>query len=177
MAQRVLVVDVGGTHLKILATGQRTPRKIVSGPKMTAELMCKWVRKAASDWLYDVATVGYPAPVVHGKPVHEPYNLGKGWVGFDYAKGLGCPVKVLNDAAIHPALPPRRRSHRWQIIFPTEDAFPGSAAARSTSPGLTSVRTPTQFAASQFSPTDYPLSPPGPPGCPVVSESQAVARC
>ena len=58
MAQRVLVVDVGGTHLKILATGQRTPRKIVSGPKMTAELMCKWVRKAASDWPYDVATVG-----------------------------------------------------------------------------------------------------------------------
>src|SRR5665811_699263 len=100
MAQRVLVVDVGGTHLKILATGQRTPRKIVSGPKMTAELMCKWVRKAASDWLYDVATVGYPAPVVHGKPVHEPYNLGKGWVGFNYAKGLGCPVKVLNDAAM-----------------------------------------------------------------------------
>src|ERR1035438_2315505 len=100
MAQSVLVVDVCWTHLKILATGQRTPRKIVSGPKMTAELMCKWVRKAASDWLYDVATVGYPAPVVHGKPVHEPYNLGKGWVGFDYAKGLGCPVKVLNDAAM-----------------------------------------------------------------------------
>src|ERR1700693_1501227 len=100
MAQRVLVVDMGGTHLKILATGQQTPRKIVSGPKMTAELMCKWVRKAASDWPYDVAAVGYPAPVVHGKPVHEPYNLGKGWVGFDYSKGLGCPVKVMNDAAM-----------------------------------------------------------------------------
>jgi polyphosphate glucokinase len=100
MAHRVLVVDVGGTHLKILATGEQTPRKIVSGPKMTAGLMCKWVRKAASDWPYDVAAVGYPAPVVHGKPVHEPYNLGKGWVGFDYAKGLGCPVKVLNDAAM-----------------------------------------------------------------------------
>jgi polyphosphate glucokinase len=100
MAQRVLVVDVGGTHLKILASGQQTPRKIASGPKMTARLMCNWVRKAASDWSYDVAALGYPGPVVHGKPLHEPYNLGKGWVGFDYGKGLGCPVKVINDAAM-----------------------------------------------------------------------------
>lgn len=100
MAQRILVVDVGGTHLKILASGQHTPRKIASGPKMTARLMCNWVRKAASDWHYEVATIGYPGPVVHGRPVHEPYNLGKGWVGFDYAKGLGCPVKVINDAAV-----------------------------------------------------------------------------
>jgi polyphosphate glucokinase len=100
MAQRVLVVDVGGTHLKILASGQRTPRKIASGPKMTAQLMCNWVRKAASDWRYEVAAIGYPGPVVHGRPVHEPYNMSKGWVGFDYAKGLGCPVKVINDAAM-----------------------------------------------------------------------------
>src|SRR5579859_7609533 len=100
MAQRVLVVDVGGTHLKILASGQRAPRKIASGPKMTAQLMCNWVRKAASDWHYEVAAIGYPGPVVHGRPVHEPYNMSKGWVGFDYAKGLGCPVKVINDAAM-----------------------------------------------------------------------------
>src|SRR5450432_1337945 len=100
MAQRVLVVDVGGTHLKILASGQQTPRKVVSGPKMTAQLMCNWVRKAASDWHYEVAAIGYPGPVVHGRPVHEPYNMSKGWVGFDYAKGLGCPVKVINDAAM-----------------------------------------------------------------------------
>src|ERR1700687_3577201 len=100
MAQRILVVDVGGTHLKILASGQHSLRKIASGPKMTARLMCNWVRKAASDWPYDVAAIGYPGPVVHGKPVREPYNLGKGWVGFDYAKGLGCPVKVINDAAM-----------------------------------------------------------------------------
>ena len=100
MAERILVVDVGGTHLKILATGQQTPRKTVSGTKMTAGLMCNWVRKAANDWPHDVAAIGYPGPVVHGKPVHEPYNLGKGWVGFDYAKGLGCPVKVINDAAM-----------------------------------------------------------------------------
>jgi polyphosphate glucokinase len=100
MAQKVLVIDVGGTHLKILASGQQIPRKIASGPKMTARLMCEWVRKEASDWTYDVAAIGYPGPVVHGRPVHEPYNLGKGWVGFDYAKGLGCPVKVINDAAM-----------------------------------------------------------------------------
>jgi polyphosphate glucokinase len=96
----VLVVDVGGTHLTILATGLQTPRKIVLGSKMTPGLMCSWVRKAASDWTYDVAAIGYPGPVVHGRPMHEPYNLGKGWVGFDYAKGLGCAVKVINDAAM-----------------------------------------------------------------------------
>jgi polyphosphate glucokinase len=100
MAQRILVVDVGGTHLKILASGQQSPRKVTSGQQMTARLMGNWVRKAASDWPYDVAAIGYPGYVVHGKPVHEPYNLGKGWVGFDYAKGLGCSVKVINDAAM-----------------------------------------------------------------------------
>lgn len=100
MAHRVLVVDVGGTHLKILASGQKTPRKVASGRKMTAELMCNWVRKVASDWHCDVAAIGYPGPVVHGRPMHEPYNLSSGWVGFDYAKGLGCPVKVINDAAM-----------------------------------------------------------------------------
>jgi polyphosphate glucokinase len=100
MGQKVLVVDVGGTHVKILASGQKTGRKIDSGPKMTAQMMCNWVRKAASDWPHDVAAIGYPGPVVHGKPVREPYNLGEGWVGFDYAKGLGCPVKVVNDAAM-----------------------------------------------------------------------------
>ena len=100
MAHRVLVVDVGGTHLKILASGQRTIRKIASGPKMTARLMCNWVKKAASDWHYDVATIGYPGPVMHGRPVHEPYNMSTGWVGFDYAQGFGCPVKVINDAAM-----------------------------------------------------------------------------
>src|SRR3984885_12381850 len=100
MAHKVLVVDVGGSHVKILATGHKTPRKVASGSKMTARKMCTWVKKAASDWSYDVATIGYPAPVVHGKPIREPYNLGKGWVGFDYEKGLGCPVKIINDAAM-----------------------------------------------------------------------------
>jgi polyphosphate glucokinase len=100
MAEKVLVVDVGGTHLKILASGQKTPRKIASGPKMTAERMATWVRKAAKDWPHDVATIGYPGPVVHCRPFREPHNLGKGWVGFDYGKALGCPVKIINDAAM-----------------------------------------------------------------------------
>jgi polyphosphate glucokinase len=100
VAKKILVVDVGGTHIKILATGQKTKREVASGPKMTARQMCAWVNKAAADWPYDVASIGYPAPVVHGKPFREPYNLGKGWVGFDYRKALGCPVKIMNDAAM-----------------------------------------------------------------------------
>jgi polyphosphate glucokinase len=100
VTHKILVVDVGGTHIKILATGQKTPREVVSGRKMTARLMCSWVKKAASDWPHDVASIGYPGPVVHGKPIHEPYNLGKGWVAFDYARALGCPVKIINDAAM-----------------------------------------------------------------------------
>ncbi len=99
-SKKVLVVDVGGTHIKILATGHKTERKTPSGPKMTAQAMCSWVKSAAKDWQYDVASIGYPGPVVHGRPVHEPHNLGTGWVGFDFRKGLGCPVKLINDAAM-----------------------------------------------------------------------------
>jgi polyphosphate glucokinase len=90
-----------GTHLKILASGQHKPRKVASGPTMTARQMCTWARQAANDC--DFATIGYPGPVVHGKLVHEPHNLGKGWVGFDYAKGPGCPVKMTTDAAMQAA--------------------------------------------------------------------------
>lgn len=100
MARKILVVDVGGTHIKILASGHRTPRKIASGPKMTAQMMCDWVKKASEDWAHDVASIGYPGPVVHGSPIREPHNLGKSWVGFDYQKALGCPVKIINDAAM-----------------------------------------------------------------------------
>ena len=97
---KILVVDIGGSHVKILATGQQTPRKVVSGKKMTAAKMAKWVKRAAKDWSYDVISMGYPAPVVHGRPIHEPHNLGKGWVGFDYRKAFGCPTKIINDAAM-----------------------------------------------------------------------------
>ncbi len=96
----VLVVDVGGTHVKLLATGQTEPRRFVSGPTLTAEMMVAGVKELTKDWKYDVVTIGYPGPVPHGRPVAEPHNLGTGWFGFDYQAAFGCPVKVINDAAM-----------------------------------------------------------------------------
>jgi predicted NBD/HSP70 family sugar kinase len=97
---RVLVVDVGGTHVKVRATGQAAPVKIDSGPNMTPAKMIAAVRKATAGWEYDAVSIGYPGPVVHGSPVSDPYNLGRGWVNFDYQKAFGRPVKMLNDAAM-----------------------------------------------------------------------------
>jgi polyphosphate glucokinase len=97
---RILVVDVGGSHVKVLATGQRTPLKIPSGSKMTPAAMVRQVRSATKTWHYDAVSVGYPGAVLHGKPVAEPTNLGPGWVGFNFRKAFGCPVKVINDAAM-----------------------------------------------------------------------------
>jgi hypothetical protein len=97
---RVLVVDVGGTNVKILATGSRVPRKLPSSPTMTAREMVKGVRRLAEDWPFDVVSVGYPGPVVNDHPTAEPRNLGKGWVGFNFVKAFGCPVKMINDAAM-----------------------------------------------------------------------------
>jgi len=96
----VLVVDVGGTHVKVLATGQRDERKFVSGPAMTAKQMDSGVRKLTGDWSYDVVSIGYPGPVLHGRPIAEAHNLGGGWVGFDFKKAFRRPVKVINDAAM-----------------------------------------------------------------------------
>ena len=96
----VLTLDVGGTHVKMLITGQAEPRKFVSGPALTPERLVGRLNKLAADWKYDVASIAYPGPVLHGKPVAEPHNLGSGWVGFDYEKALGCPVKLINDAAM-----------------------------------------------------------------------------
>lgn len=97
---KVLVVDVGGTHVKILATGQKLPRKFVSGPTLSASLMVDGVKKLAAGWSYDVVSIGYPGPVLHGRPVAEPHNLAPGWVGFDFRAAFGCPVKLVNDAAM-----------------------------------------------------------------------------
>jgi polyphosphate glucokinase len=96
----VLAVDVGGTHVKILAAGQKEPRKFDSGPELTPEQMMAGVKKLAGDWKYDHVSIGYPGPVLHGQPVAEPHNLAPGWVGFDYRAAFGCPVKVVNDAAM-----------------------------------------------------------------------------
>jgi len=96
----VLVVDVGGTHVKLLATGQSEPRKFVSGPTLTPEQMVAGIKELTTDWKYNVVAIGYPGPVLHGRPVAEPHNLAPGWVGFDYQAAFGCPVKVINDAAM-----------------------------------------------------------------------------
>ena len=98
--KNILVVDVGGTHIKVLATGQKESVKFPSGPKMTAMKMVKEVREATKDWNYSVVSIGYPGPVVHGHPLCEPHNLGSGWVGFDFRKAFGRPVKIVNDAAM-----------------------------------------------------------------------------
>src|SRR5258706_12226257 len=98
--QKVLVIDVGGTHVKILATGEKEPRKVDSGLQMTAPLMVQAVKKLAQGWSYDSIALGYPGPVVHGRPLHEPANLGIGWVGFDFRKAFGRPVRLINDAAM-----------------------------------------------------------------------------
>ena len=96
----VLVVDVGGTHVKVLATGQTEVRKFDSGPNLTAREMVERVKELAQDWKYDVVSIGYPGPVLHCRPVAEPHNLGAGWVGFDYEAAFGCPVRIVNDAAM-----------------------------------------------------------------------------
>jgi polyphosphate glucokinase len=100
MAMKILVIDVGGTHVKVLATGQSEPRRFDSGRGLTAAEMVAGVKSAVSDWEYDAASIGYPGIVLFNRPVAEPHNLGLGWVGFDYAKALGVPVKCINDAAM-----------------------------------------------------------------------------
>jgi polyphosphate glucokinase len=96
----VLVVDVGGTNVKVLATGQTEPRRFPSGRKMTPKQMVAGVKHIASDWKYDVVSIGYPGLVHKGKPAVEPHNLGRAWVGFDFKAAFGRPVKIINDAAM-----------------------------------------------------------------------------
>jgi polyphosphate glucokinase len=98
--KRALVVDVGGTSVKILVTGRTEGRSFPSGPTLTPARMVSGVKKLAADWTYDVVSVGYPGAVLGGRPVAEPHNLGRGWVGFDFARAFDRPVKVVNDAAM-----------------------------------------------------------------------------
>jgi polyphosphate glucokinase len=97
---KILVIDVGGTNIKVLVSGRRKPIKIPSGPHLTARLMARAVRDVTAEWRYDVVSIGYPGPVAHGRITHEPWNLGKGWVRFDFRKALGRPVRIINDAAM-----------------------------------------------------------------------------
>ena len=96
----VLVVDVGGTHVKVLVSGQREARKFESGPRLVPRRMVLTVKKIAGDWSYDAVSIGYPGPVLRNRPVAEPHNLGKGWVGFNFETAFGRPVKLINDAAM-----------------------------------------------------------------------------
>ena len=99
-SHKILVLDVGGTNIKIQATGQKQPLKIPSGPFMTAKKMIREVKAATRNWKYDRVSIGYPGPVTAGHPMREPANLGGGWVGFNYRKAFGCPVRIVNDASM-----------------------------------------------------------------------------
>src|SRR6266852_6306120 len=97
---QILAIDVGGQHVKVLVSGQSEPRKMLSGGKLTAVQMVDGVKGMTADWMYDVISLGDPGQVFHNTPAHEPVNLGKGWVGFDYEAAFGKPIKIINDAAM-----------------------------------------------------------------------------
>jgi hypothetical protein len=100
MAMKILVIDVGGARVKFLVTGHKTHREVASGPAMTARKMVTTVKRLAKDWKYDAVSIGYPGPVLRGRPAFEPHNVGGGWVRFDFRKEFGCPVRMVNDAAM-----------------------------------------------------------------------------
>jgi polyphosphate glucokinase len=97
---QILIVDVGGTHIKFEISGQPERREFKSGPKLSAKRMVSEVKRRTADWSYDVVSIGYPGLVVRDRVVAEPHNLGHGWSGFDFGKAFGCPVKIINDAAM-----------------------------------------------------------------------------
>jgi polyphosphate glucokinase len=97
---KILVIDIGGTHVKLLATGYRRPRRFDSGPKLRPAEMVAGVQQATKDWEYEVISMGYPGPTAANHPAVEPLHLGPGWVDFDFVSALGHPVRMLNDAAM-----------------------------------------------------------------------------
>ena len=96
----ILTVDVGGQNVKVLASNETEPRKMPSGRSLTASTMVEGLKALTPDWTYEVVSIGYPGQVVHNMPAHEPVNLGRGWVAFDYAAALERPTKIINDAAM-----------------------------------------------------------------------------
>lgn len=97
---KILVIDIGGTSVKVLASGQTEPRKFLSGPKMTPSDMVAGVKELTADWLYDVISIGYPGVIHAGQIVTEPHNLAPKWIGFDFESAFGCPARLINDAAL-----------------------------------------------------------------------------
>jgi predicted NBD/HSP70 family sugar kinase len=98
--QNILVIDIGGTNLKFLDSNHTTVVKIPSGTEMSAPRMVAEIQNATKDWKYTAVSMGYPGPVRQGKPLAEPHNLGPGWVAMDFQKAFGCPVRIVNDAAM-----------------------------------------------------------------------------
>jgi polyphosphate glucokinase len=99
-ALKILAIDIGGTNLKVKCSTGDEVRKVPSGRKMTAERMVAAVKEMTQDWEYDVISMGFPGPVIHGRILREPYNLGSGWVKYDLQKAFGKPIKIINDAAM-----------------------------------------------------------------------------
>jgi predicted NBD/HSP70 family sugar kinase len=97
---KILVIDVGGSNVKLLATGRRSPIKVPSGPALSPRQMVAEVREATAGWRYDAITIGYPGPVAKNRPAKEPVNLGGGWTRFNFERAFGCPVRMINDAAM-----------------------------------------------------------------------------
>jgi polyphosphate glucokinase len=97
---KILVIDIGGSHVKLLASGRRTPVKVPSGPTLTPGQMVAEVLEATEGWSYDVVSIGYPGPVARNRPTKEPANLGDGWTRFNFQRAFGCPVRMINDAAM-----------------------------------------------------------------------------
>lgn len=97
---KILTVDIGGNNVKVLLQGELKKRKFPSSPQLTPQQMLSGIKEIAGDWNYDHVSIGFPGPVKNNKPVREPVNLGTGWVDFDYARFFGCPVKMINDAAM-----------------------------------------------------------------------------
>jgi polyphosphate glucokinase len=97
---KILTLDLGGTHVKMRLSGGRATRRFASGKTMTPKKMVIQVLAMCADWRYDVLSIGYPGVVLHGRPVAEPRNLGKGWIGFSFAKAFGKPVRIVNDAVL-----------------------------------------------------------------------------
>jgi polyphosphate glucokinase len=97
---KILVIDIGGTNIKLLGSGQRTPVKVPSGPRLTPRQMVDEVLEATEGWNFDAVSIGYPGPVARNKPTKEPVNLGDGWTRFNFQRAFGCPVRMINDAAM-----------------------------------------------------------------------------
>lgn len=99
MKKKILVIDVGGTHVKLMISRAKK-RKFKSGPKMTPREMVSQIKSELTGWKYDAISIGFPAPVRDGRILTEPKHLGKGWLRFNFEKAFGKPVRIINDAAM-----------------------------------------------------------------------------